>query len=104
MVLSDVVLQTIRRELRRVSPDLKVEIEEIREVLTTEVIKRDVLEGDKAIEAKRKINRAANKVAKAKAAAKADSAAASTAVETQSDSDDSNESDPGTEANEEVNQ
>jgi hypothetical protein len=61
MILSDTVVQTIRRELRRVSPDLRVEIDEIREVLTTEVLKREVLEGDKAIEAKRRINRANNK-------------------------------------------
>lgn len=67
MLLSDPVLQIIRRELRRVSPDVKVETEEIKVVLSSEVIKREVLEGDKATEAKRRINRAVAKQAKAKA-------------------------------------
>ncbi len=85
MILSDTIVQTIRRELRRVSPDLKVEIDEIREVLTTEVIKRDVLEGDKAIEAKRKISRVNNKIQKAKASAKAEAASAGNAEPIQSE-------------------
>lgn len=66
MILSDPVLQIIRRELRRVSPDVRVETDEIRLVLSSEVIKREVLEGDKAAEAKRRINRVAAKQAKAK--------------------------------------
>jgi len=60
-ILTDPVLDTIRRELRRVSPDVKIDTDQIRAVLETEVIKRDVLEGDKAVEAKKKIARAANK-------------------------------------------
>jgi hypothetical protein len=67
MLLNDPVLQVIRRELRRVSPDVKVETEEIKIVLASEVIKREVLEGDKAAEAKRRINRAVAKQTKAKA-------------------------------------
>lgn len=61
MVLTDPVVDVIRRELRRVSPDVKIESEEIRRALAAEVIKREVLEGDKAEEARRKINRAASK-------------------------------------------
>lgn len=61
MVLTDPVVDVIRRELRRVSPDVKIESDEIRRALAAEVIKREVLEGDKADEAKRKITRAANK-------------------------------------------
>jgi predicted type IV restriction endonuclease len=62
LVLSDAVLDVIRRELRRVSPDAKIEIEQIRDVLAAEVLKREVIDGDKAIEAKKKIARAANKL------------------------------------------
>jgi hypothetical protein len=58
---ADPVLDVIRRELRRVSPDVKIDSEQIRDVLSSEVIKREVLEGDKADEARKKINRAANK-------------------------------------------
>jgi hypothetical protein len=60
MLQTDVVLEVVRRELRRVSPDVKIDVEQIRQVLVNEVIKRDVLEGDKADEARRKISRAAS--------------------------------------------
>lgn len=66
MVLTDPVLEVVRRELRRVSPDVKINIDEIRSVLTNEVIKREVLEGEKADEARKKIVRVANKVLRGK--------------------------------------
>ena len=47
------VIQVIRRELRRVSPDAKITHEEIGAVLVNEVLKREVLEGEKAEAAKR---------------------------------------------------
>jgi predicted type IV restriction endonuclease len=61
MILSDTVLDVIRRELRRMSPDVKIDSDQIKEVLTQEILKRDVLEGEKAEEARRKIARAANR-------------------------------------------
>jgi predicted type IV restriction endonuclease len=61
LVISSPVLDVIRRELRRVSPDVKIEIEQIKDVLTAEVLKREVIDGDKALEARKKISRAANK-------------------------------------------
>lgn len=61
LVLSDSVLEVIRRELRRVSPDVRIEIDQIRTVLSAEVLKREVIDGDKASEARKKIARAANK-------------------------------------------
>ena len=68
MVLSEPVLEVIRRELRRVSPDVRIEIDQIRHVLSSEVLKREVMEGEKADEATKKIARAANKALRAKAA------------------------------------
>jgi hypothetical protein len=65
MLLTDPVLDVIRRELRRVSPDVKIDSDQIKAVLAGEVIKRDVLEGDKAEEARKKINRAASKALRA---------------------------------------
>lgn len=62
---TDPVLDSIRRELRRVSPDVKIDSEQIKDVLRNEVIKREVLEGDKAIEATKKINRSASKALRA---------------------------------------
>ena len=61
MLQTDTVLDVIRRELRRVSPDVKIESIDIKAVLLNEVIKREVLEGDKAKEANKKISKAAIK-------------------------------------------
>ena len=55
MILSDPVLSVVRRELRRMSPDVKIEVEEIRAALTEEVIKREVLEGDRAEDARKRV-------------------------------------------------
>lgn len=71
MVLSQPVLDVIRRELRRVSPDVKIETDQIRAVLAAEVLKRDVMEGDKAEEAKKKIAKAAAKALRTSATKKA---------------------------------
>jgi hypothetical protein len=67
MVLSDPVVEVIRRELKRVSPDVRIGVDEIRNALSSEVIKREVMEGDKAEEARKKIARSAAKVLRAKA-------------------------------------
>ncbi len=61
-VLSDPVLDVIRRELRRMSPDVKIDNEQIQEVLIQEVFKREVVEGERAEDARRKIARAANRL------------------------------------------
>ncbi len=62
---TDPVLEVIRRELRRVSPDVRIDIDQIKAVLLSEVIKREVTEGDKADEARKKISRTAAKVLRA---------------------------------------
>lgn len=62
LLLSDTVIDVIRRELRRVTPDLKVECEQIEAALRNEVIKREVFEGDKAVAAQRQVSRAANRM------------------------------------------
>jgi hypothetical protein len=70
VILSDPVLDVIRRELRRVSQlskvsaDVKIDTEQIEQVLADEVIKREVLEGAKADEAARKVAKAAGKLLK----------------------------------------
>lgn len=61
VVLSDPVLDTVRRELRRVS-DAKIELEELRDALRQEVIKREVIEGEKAEGARRKVSKSAGKM------------------------------------------
>ena len=48
LLLSDEIIQLIRRELRKLSDGVLVSPEEITKVLTNEVLKRDVLEGEDA--------------------------------------------------------
>jgi hypothetical protein len=59
VVLSEPCLETIRRELRRISPDIKITTEQIKTSLTNEVLKRDVVEGEKAEEARKVVAKAA---------------------------------------------
>lgn len=59
IVLTDPVLDVIRRELRRLSPDVRIDTDEISTVLINDVLKREILEGEKADEVKKKISRAA---------------------------------------------
>lgn len=61
-VLSEPVLEVIRRELRRVSPDVRIELEEIKTVFCNEVLKREVIDGEQADLARKKIARAASKL------------------------------------------
>lgn len=61
MLQTEPVLDVIRRELRRISPDVHIDVDQIKSVLSNEVIKREVMEGDKAEEARKKIARAASK-------------------------------------------
>ena len=46
-LMSDSVLGAIRKELKRVSPDVRIDAEQISTVLEHEVIKREVLESEK---------------------------------------------------------
>ena len=64
IVTSESIIATIRRELRRLFPALKVDVEQISDILTNEVLKREVIEGDKVKEAQQKLKRAAGKLSK----------------------------------------
>lgn len=67
VILTEPILTIIRRELKRISPDVRIEIDQIRQVLEQEVIKRDVVECEKVEEARKRITRAANKALRDKA-------------------------------------
>lgn len=60
MLLTDILIDTIKRELKRVSSGLKIENDEIMHILMNDIIKREVIEGDKAVDARRKISKSAN--------------------------------------------
>jgi predicted type IV restriction endonuclease len=65
IVLSEPVLESVRRELRRVS-DVLVDVTELRQALAAEVLKREVTEGEKAEAAKKKVQKAADKALRAR--------------------------------------
>jgi predicted type IV restriction endonuclease len=65
-ILSETVLATIRRELKRVSPDVRIDVEQIRDVILAEVMKREVVEGEKFAHAEKALSRAATKALRLK--------------------------------------
>lgn len=72
LLLSEPILYNLRRELKRQCPDVKIELEELRENLVREVLKREVIEGEKAEEASKKIQRLYKKRQKEKASQETD--------------------------------
>ena len=58
---SDTGLNMLRRELKRVSPGTRVETDEINSILTTAVLKRDVVEGDSIKEAHARVKKASTR-------------------------------------------
>lgn len=66
IVLTDPILDLIRRELRRLSPDARIDTDEIKTVLVNDVLKREIIEGEKADEVKKKISRAATNALRSK--------------------------------------
>ena len=61
LLTDDAVLQCVRRELRRINPDIRVEVEEIRAKLMMEVLKRETVEGEEADAARRTVQKAKSK-------------------------------------------
>jgi hypothetical protein len=61
IMLTEPVVDVIRREMRRLSADLRVEEEEIRALLQNDVMKREVIEGPKALEAAGRVKRASGR-------------------------------------------
>lgn len=67
MMRSEPVLNVLRRELRRLFPELKVEIPDLAKLIEEQVIKRETVEGERAKEAAARIRRAQSKLARLKA-------------------------------------
>jgi len=65
-ILSDPVIEALRREIRRLSPDVRIQMEDLRTALKQDVLKRDVIDGDQAEAARRKMAKASGKMLRAK--------------------------------------
>ncbi len=61
VLVSDPILKLVRRQLKNMSPDAKFDLEQIKTVLSQEVLKRDVIEGEKADEARKRVARASHR-------------------------------------------
>jgi predicted type IV restriction endonuclease len=67
VIKSETVVQAIRREMRRIFPDIKVEADTIQQILENDVLKRDVIDGDRAKDAANRVKKAQQKLARASA-------------------------------------
>ena len=74
VLLSDAVLSVVRRQLRSLFPGLKVSGDELGQLIEGDVLKRDVVEGDRAVAAQRRVRRASRRRERKAAAASAESA------------------------------
>ncbi len=71
IILSDPVLVSIRREVRRVSPGVQIQIEDIKTILESEVFKREISGGEEFQEATKNVKRLIKKAQREKETAKA---------------------------------
>jgi predicted type IV restriction endonuclease len=66
VILTEEYMTMIRRKLRQISPNVKIEIDKIRDVIEQDVLKHDVVEGDKADEARKRVAKVANHAKRSK--------------------------------------
>jgi hypothetical protein len=64
IVVSESIMNAIRRDIRRLAPGVKVDNKEIEQILHNEVLKRDVIEGDEASKAMIRVRKIAKKAVK----------------------------------------
>lgn len=57
VILNDGVIDAIKKTIKKITPEIKVSNEELLKLIEMEVIKREVLEGEKVEEAKKKISK-----------------------------------------------
>jgi hypothetical protein len=67
---SEAVLSALRREIRRIFPELKVETASLGDILVNEIIKRDAIDGEKYKEADTRVKKALKKLSLASAKTK----------------------------------
>ena len=86
IILSEPLLKAVRKQLKLLSPDVRIDVEQIRYVLEHEVLKRDVVEGDKAEDACKQIARAVAKAGRASAKDEGSETAAQSDTQTEASS------------------
>jgi hypothetical protein len=64
ILLSETLVSVVRREIRKYYPDVRLESEQIADILMNDVLKREVIEGEKVQESKQKLKKLMAKHAK----------------------------------------
>jgi hypothetical protein len=64
VLLTEGVVASVRKELKKLFPDVKIDNQQISDILNNDVLKRDVIEGEKAKETQLKIKKILAKIAK----------------------------------------
>lgn len=64
LILTEPVVLSVRKELKKLFPDVKIDQQQISDILHNEVLKREVIDGEKAKETQQKIKRLLGKVSK----------------------------------------
>lgn len=64
IILSETVAGAVRKELKRLYPEIKIDPLQITDIINNDVLKRDVIEGDKAKETQAKIKKIMAKLAR----------------------------------------
>lgn len=72
---SQPILKVVRRELKRLSPDVKTTTTQILNVITTEIFKREIVEGESADGAAKRVNKSQKKALRKKKAMQANALA-----------------------------
>jgi hypothetical protein len=65
IVLSEPVVAVVRREMRRIFPEVKIDAEAISALITSSVVKRELVDGEKADDAKQRIRKAGQRLERA---------------------------------------
>lgn len=71
LLLTDAVTNVVRRELRKLKPGIKVDAPEIKDLIQSEVIKRELLESEAGVEANKQVLKFVKKQEREKAKNKA---------------------------------
>ena len=66
LILSEPIIKLIKRELRRIAPDVKIEESQITTVVEQEIFKREIIDSEKTKDAAKKIKRGNKKQHKKK--------------------------------------
>ncbi|PIU61668.1 MAG: restriction endonuclease subunit R [Armatimonadetes bacterium CG07_land_8_20_14_0_80_59_28] len=57
LLLAEPVLSVLRRELKKLADGMRIDVAEVEQIVKTEVLKREILEGDEAAAAQARVNK-----------------------------------------------